>query len=149
MLYPYRASAQKNQLRWQFGVLAPGRFTETRPSESSSIRSELVVETDRGDPPPGAGPRPAGPGARRRRGGRGDVQAGADARRRRAGVDHFDEAVEHQIDVVDIDRSRSPGSPAVLDVEFAGGEEEQRIVAADGTSAGRVVRRRWNRSRPG
>ncbi len=23
VLYPYRASAQKNQLRWQFGVLAP------------------------------------------------------------------------------------------------------------------------------
>ena len=23
LLYPYRASAQKNQLRWQFGVLTP------------------------------------------------------------------------------------------------------------------------------
>ncbi|MGH9061955.1 MAG: hypothetical protein ACRDZY_20940, partial [Acidimicrobiales bacterium] len=23
VLYPYRASARKNQLRWQFGVLAP------------------------------------------------------------------------------------------------------------------------------
>ncbi|MGH9072785.1 MAG: hypothetical protein ACRDZQ_01495, partial [Acidimicrobiales bacterium] len=23
VLYPYRASAQKNQARWQFGVLAP------------------------------------------------------------------------------------------------------------------------------
>ena len=25
VLYPYRASARKNQMRWQFGVLAPPR----------------------------------------------------------------------------------------------------------------------------
>ena len=33
VLYPYRASAQKNQVRWQFGVLAPRPFSEaTDPS---------------------------------------------------------------------------------------------------------------------
>ena len=28
VLYPYRASAAKNQVRWQFGVLAPRPFAE-------------------------------------------------------------------------------------------------------------------------
>jgi len=27
-LYPYRASSPKNQLRWQFGVLAPRGWSE-------------------------------------------------------------------------------------------------------------------------
>ena len=28
VLYPYRASAQKNQLRWQFGVLVPPAYAD-------------------------------------------------------------------------------------------------------------------------
>jgi hypothetical protein len=28
LLYPYRASARKNQLRWQFGVLTPRGWAE-------------------------------------------------------------------------------------------------------------------------
>ena len=28
LLYPYRASAQKNRLRWQFGVLTPAGFPD-------------------------------------------------------------------------------------------------------------------------
>ena len=28
VLYPYRASAAKNQVRWQFGVLAPKEWAE-------------------------------------------------------------------------------------------------------------------------
>ena len=31
VLYPYRASSRKNQLRWQFGVLTPPAFSEARP----------------------------------------------------------------------------------------------------------------------
>jgi hypothetical protein len=43
LLYPYRASAQKNQMRWQFGVLTPPRFARENPGERSSMRSELVL----------------------------------------------------------------------------------------------------------
>lgn len=43
LLYPYRASAQKNQVRWQWGVLAPPG-PGARLSETSSTRAELVVE---------------------------------------------------------------------------------------------------------
>jgi hypothetical protein len=42
VLYPYRASAQKNQSRWQFGVLMPAGFDDR--SERSSCRTEVVLE---------------------------------------------------------------------------------------------------------
>jgi len=44
ILYPYRASAQKNRSRWQFGVvMAPG-YTAADPSETSLTRAECVLE---------------------------------------------------------------------------------------------------------
>jgi hypothetical protein len=46
VLYPYRASAAKNQVRWQFGVLAP---PDADPSETSSSRTECLVEPRAGD----------------------------------------------------------------------------------------------------
>ena len=47
VLYPYRASARKNQLRWQFGVLAPRAFAEADGSEAWRMRAECVVESGR------------------------------------------------------------------------------------------------------
>jgi len=44
ILYPYRASAQKNHSRWQFGVLVPPGYAAADPSESSTMRAECVFE---------------------------------------------------------------------------------------------------------
>jgi hypothetical protein len=44
VLYPYRASAQKNQVRWQFGVLAPRPYSETTGSEAWAMQTECVLE---------------------------------------------------------------------------------------------------------
>ncbi len=44
VLYPYRASARKNQMRWQFGVIVPRRVQETDVSERSSMRTECIVD---------------------------------------------------------------------------------------------------------
>jgi hypothetical protein len=44
ILYPYRASAQKNRSRWQFGVLMPPGYTAADPSENSIMRAECVFE---------------------------------------------------------------------------------------------------------
>src|SRR5262245_16710610 len=41
LLYPYRASAPKNQVRWQFGVLAP---PGADPSETSIAQTECLVD---------------------------------------------------------------------------------------------------------
>ncbi len=44
LLYPYRASSQKNQVRWQFGVLVPPAWAATGNSEPTGLRSECVFE---------------------------------------------------------------------------------------------------------
>jgi hydrogenase maturation protease len=44
VLYPYRASAQKNQLRWQFGVLAPPAYARSSGTERWSMRTEVIVD---------------------------------------------------------------------------------------------------------
>ncbi|MDQ1658451.1 MAG: hypothetical protein QOD41_3534 [Cryptosporangiaceae bacterium] len=44
LLYPYRASAQKNQLRWQFGVLNPRAASEAGTGEPWASQTECVIE---------------------------------------------------------------------------------------------------------
>ncbi|HTJ74808.1 MAG TPA: hypothetical protein VL337_05540 [Acidimicrobiales bacterium] len=47
VLYPYRASAAKNQIRWQFGVVAPKDFCDHDPGERSFMQTEVLVEGSR------------------------------------------------------------------------------------------------------
>lgn len=48
MLYPYRASAVKNQQRWNFGVLCPPAYSEWQNgSEAWSMQTECLFEGDR------------------------------------------------------------------------------------------------------
>jgi hypothetical protein len=44
LLYPYRASAVKNRLRWQFGVVMPPGYAAADPSERSYTQAECLVE---------------------------------------------------------------------------------------------------------
>jgi hydrogenase maturation protease len=45
MLYPYRASAIKNQQRWNFGVLYPRAFAESRQGKDSwSMQTECLAQ---------------------------------------------------------------------------------------------------------
>lgn len=44
LLYPYRASAPKNQVRWQWGVLMPADVVARDGSERSSNRTDVVVD---------------------------------------------------------------------------------------------------------
>jgi hypothetical protein len=44
ILYPYRASAQKNRSRWQFGVLMPPAYAAADPSETPTVQAECVFE---------------------------------------------------------------------------------------------------------
>ena len=44
LLYPYRASAAKNQVRWQFGVLMPPSWTEG--GEASAHQAEVLLEPE-------------------------------------------------------------------------------------------------------
>lgn len=49
LLYPYRASADKNRIRWQFGVLIPHQLAEAGWPEPSSAQTQFLLE-------PGADP---------------------------------------------------------------------------------------------
>jgi hypothetical protein len=44
LLYPYRASARKNQLRWQFGVLAPPAYVAGVGGERASMRTSVIID---------------------------------------------------------------------------------------------------------
>jgi hypothetical protein len=44
LLFPYRASARKNQLRWQFGVLAPQAWCDAGGGEHSWMQTECIFE---------------------------------------------------------------------------------------------------------
>ncbi|MET0502523.1 MAG: hypothetical protein ABW172_13445, partial [Candidatus Binatia bacterium] len=44
LLYPYRASAMKNQVRWQFGVVMPREYSEGGGSEPWTMQTECLVE---------------------------------------------------------------------------------------------------------
>ena len=43
LLYPYRASAAKNQIRWQFGVLGPQGAAAAGVGEEPRLSTELLV----------------------------------------------------------------------------------------------------------
>jgi hypothetical protein len=44
VLYPYRASSGKNQVRWQFGVLAPREWSDAGGCEDSWSQTECLIE---------------------------------------------------------------------------------------------------------
>ena len=44
LLYPYRQSSQKNQVRFQFGVLMPPPYLDADPSERSVSHTECLAE---------------------------------------------------------------------------------------------------------
>lgn len=44
LLYPYRASAGKNRVRWQWGVLMPPSYASAEIGEHSSARVECLLE---------------------------------------------------------------------------------------------------------
>ena len=44
VLYPYRASSGKNQVRWQFGVLAPREWSDAGGCEHSWSQTECLIE---------------------------------------------------------------------------------------------------------
>jgi len=44
VLYPYRASAQKNRVRWQFGIVAPRDFSDATGSDPWWAQTECLID---------------------------------------------------------------------------------------------------------
>jgi hypothetical protein len=117
LLYPYRASARKNQVRWQWGVLVPPAYAAAGHGEHAGSHSECLLE-------PGADPtlhiRLRFLQLLHRSGGDGSVP-------------EFDESVEHEIDSV-LSVSELLDSQQVVPVSIPGDIE----TTDDG-----IVRQRW------
>jgi hypothetical protein len=113
ILYPYRASAQKNQSRWQFGVAMPPGYSASDPSERSFLQTECVLE-HAGQPTVEVVVRFL------------QVQ-----RRTSAGQPSWDEAVEREV-TVEVDAAHLLRGGRVERFELPAGEEHE----------GTVVRRR-------
>ena len=112
ILYPYRASSQKNQSRWQFGVvMAPG-YAAAEESETSVTRAECVLEHT-GQPSVTV------------------LLRFLQVQRRTAGGETWDEAVEREVEVT-ADAAALSGAGVVHEFTVEGGEDHE-----DG-----VVRRR-------
>ncbi|HEU0089808.1 MAG TPA: hypothetical protein VFQ77_19535 [Pseudonocardiaceae bacterium] len=116
LLYPYRASAKKNQNRWQWGVLVPSSYAAAGHGEHSTSRTECLLE-------PGADPvlhlRLRFLQLQHRSGSEGPVP-------------EFDEAVEREVDEV-VAASELLGADRIIPVTIPGGSETE-----DG-----VTRQRW------
>ncbi|HEY2203711.1 MAG TPA: hypothetical protein VGH99_04430 [Pseudonocardia sp.] len=142
LLYPYRASAQKNQLRWQFGVLTPRDWAE-RHRETWYAHTECLLE-------PGdrtvVRVRPRFLRLRRRRVQRAEPGGGfTDVDR--LTVDgqlylSWDEGVPEQADAV-LGLDELLAGEIDVPVTMDGETTHEPLTAADGTVVGRVVRQSW------
>jgi hypothetical protein len=145
LLYPYRATSSKNQIRWQFGVLGPPGASTDGVGEPSHMHAECLVRprpgaqlnvhlrflqlqarcVERSDPSSATGFR-------------------AVERLAVGGVNllTWDEAVEHSAPLGPFDVAGLTGGSDVT-VEIPGGREVDPVVFPDGGQAGRVIRQRW------
>jgi len=120
ILYPYRASAQKNRSRWQFGVvMAPG-YAAADPSETSVTRAECVLE----------------------HGGQPAVRVllrFLQVQRRTTDGGSWDEAVEREVEVA-ADAAALFGDGVTREFTVEGGEDrEQNVVRCREPLAGAVT----------
>jgi hypothetical protein len=137
LLYPYRGSARKNQVRWQFGVLAPRRWSEGGGCESSWMQTECLVE-----------PGPAAHLTGRVRALQTQRRTVADADGRpaeRLEIDgelwtSWDEGVDREID---FELDLRPGAARVVPFTLGGGCEVEVLHGRGGAPAGRVARERY------
>ncbi len=143
VLYPYRASARKNQLRWQFGVLAPPAYAAAEGSERSSMRTEVVAD-------PGGDARVT-VRIRCLQVQHRSVEAvqpdGSFSPAELVAVDGvqwvaWDEAVEHEVDVAVLPLLPVTEEPLETPLVLDAGDSTELLTDSAGRVVGRAVRRR-------
>lgn len=139
LLYPYTASATKNRVRWQFGVVVPQEYARGGTGEPALQQTEVLLEVR--------------PGATvtvllrflhveaRRVEERVAECFVATSSLEVDGTRHltFDEAVEREITV----SAAAETGELVVPIAIDGGVEERLLHDASGALRGRVVRERW------
>jgi hypothetical protein len=151
LLYPYRATSRKNQARWQFGVLGPPGAAEQGVGEESSMSVQCLLDlgsaanaaltptvtvylrflqlqrriVEAPDMGQASGFAPVG-----------QLVVEDDL------VFSWDEAVEQEQSWPAFSFAEL-AEGVIRPVDVAGGDEIEPLAAADGSVAGRIVRRRW------
>lgn len=146
VLYPYRASAAKNQVRWQFGVVVPRGYSDGSGSEPWTMQTECLIE-------PGDAStldlriRFLQIQAR-------TVEEVVDAQRDifrsvetlqvgRQQLVTWDEGVERELDQPGIDLSEVLVTERTIFLEVPGGREVEPVRGKAGEIKGRIIRERW------
>ena len=143
LLYPYRASSQKNQARWQFGILGPQGAAASGAGEEAGMSADCLLTP---------GPQAAievhvrflqlqGRSAEKADGDGGFTavdELEIDAARWLS----WDEAVEREVTLGPFAVAGLRRQELVLPVEIPGGEDVEELRDASGRLAGRLVRRR-------
>jgi hypothetical protein len=138
ILYPYRASAQKNRTRWQFGVLMPADYADAEPNESAFSQTECVLEAD-DDAELTVVLRYLQVQRRTVRDVTGAQTESLDVDG--ASITAWDEAVEHQV-VVGAAVTDLQATPLVREIDAPEAEEAEAVRGASGEPVGHIVRRR-------
>ena len=143
LLYPYRASSQKNQARWQFGILGPPGAAEAGAGEEPGMFADcllspgpqaeveihlrfLQLQTRTAEKADDAGR--FGPVA--------ELAVGASRWL------SWDEAIEQEITLGPFPVAQLAEEALLLPVEVPAGEEIEELGDSTGRAAGRLVRRR-------
>jgi hypothetical protein len=139
ILFPYTASAKKNRIRWQFGVVVPGEYAATGTGEPAEAQTEILIDS----------------------GGETRVvvlvrflqvetrwvqiatnsafetvdSLVVDGRR----YVTFDEGVEREVEL----RLNPSAASIAAPIAFSPEEQVEQLRDAGGTLRGRIVRRRW------
>ncbi|MGA8118157.1 MAG: hypothetical protein WCA46_31385 [Actinocatenispora sp.] len=139
LLYPYRASADKNQVRWQFGVLMPPALADPDTGEYDASRTECLAEPREGSVLT-VRLRFLHLQARTMLGLDGGPveELVVDGTALRA----WDEAVERHVDVA-VTLADVLGGPRTVPFDIDGGEDVEPVLDDAGAQVGRAVRRRW------
>lgn len=141
VLYPYRASSNKNQVRWQFGVLLPQTY-DLQGADTCSMQTECLVEPADGTLVT-VGIRFLQVQRRRFEKMEGDAYQPVDALE----VDGsqmlpWDEGVDREVDVGTFPVEALLGGERQVPFTIAGGEDFEQVAGVDGKITGRIVRRR-------
>lgn len=144
LLYPYRASSDKNRIRWQFGVLGPRAVSGPDPAEGPVMATDCLLE---GDDSTGVGVRVRFLQLQSR-----TVEQHLGSGRY-SPVDRleasgrtwlsWDEAVDHEIGLGRFGVVGLAAGDRRGEVHVPGRTEFEYLRDEDGTLLGRVVRRRW------
>jgi hypothetical protein len=144
LLYPYRASAAKNQARWQFGVLMPRLWSEAGPDEPWSTQTECLLEPEDATT---VRVQVRFLHVQSKTVEEVDVEAGTFREVGALPVDGselvpWDEATEQEV-TVEAPLARLLQGELVTSFERPGGRRVEPVHTAAGKLTGRTVRRRW------